>query len=107
VVDGPWFAFTDSSSRRHYCQPDFLLFDEANSFGVVVEVKTRWTDAAWWQLEKLYVPVLQRVFPHLSLLRLCICRSFDPSIPLPEGAVHFCSDLMDAKPSLFNVLVVR
>lgn len=107
VVDsGPWFAFTDSSSSRHYCQPDFLLLDQGNATCIIVEVKIRWTDAAWWQLERLYVPVLQRVYPHLSLLRVCVCRSYDPAIRAPEE-VNLCDDLMDAKPGVFNVLVVR
>lgn len=107
IVDaGSWFAFTDSSSSRHYCQPDFLLLDTKNATCIIVEVKIRWTDAAWWQLERLYLPVLRRVYPHLSLLRVCICRSYDPAIRAPEEVV-LCDDLLDVRPDRFNVLVQR
>lgn len=106
VSSGPWFAYTCSDNKRHYCQPDFLLVDEANSTIVVVEVKIRWTDAAWWQVNKLYLPVLQRVSPHMSLLSVVICRSYDPAIQAPEP-ITLCSDLMDIKPGRFNVLVYK
>lgn len=104
VVAGPWYQYLDRSSRRRYCQPDFLLLHEFEAL-VVVEAKLRWTADAWWQLTKLYLPVLRRVHPGVSsLLRLTVCRSYDPSVWIPEEVV-----LVDALSGLskdkFNVLV--
>lgn len=106
VVAGPWYCFDDDTPRRHWCQPDFLLEDVPNKTTIIVEAKLRWTDAAWWQLEKLYLPVLQRVAPDVSLLRLCICKSYDPAISAP-GPVNLISDLVDIQPDCFNVLVCK
>lgn len=99
----PWFAFTDDSDSRHYCQPD-LLFISGLSI-LVAEVKLRWTADAWWQLRKLYLPVLAKVFPKQTLIPLCICKSFDPSVIVPEK-INLHPDLYDCRPDCFNVVLV-
>jgi hypothetical protein len=106
VLEGPWFAFVDDSPRRHYCQPDFLV-DCGGGLALVVEVKYRWTPTAWWQLRKLYLPVVARARAGVELIPLCITRSFDPAEGVPSEEPHFCDDLFDAKPDRFNLLVVR
>lgn len=106
VESGPWFAFSDDGDGRHYCQPDFLLDDPSGSTCVIVEVKIRWTSDAWWQLQSLYTPVVRRALGRQFIVPLCICRSYDPSVRIPEE-VKLCDDLFDASPSAFNVLVVR
>lgn len=103
---GVWYCFCDVNGRRRYCQPDILLLDHERKCAVVVEVKLRWTSEAWWQLQRLYIPVLGRALQGWTLIPLCITRSFDPAIPVPEE-VRFCNDLFDAAPGHFNLLVVR
>lgn len=99
----PWFCFIDGSGSRHYCQPDLLFSDETTI--VVCEVKLRWTADAWWQLRKLYLPVLAKVFPKQTLIPLCICKSFDPSVIVPEK-INLHPDLYDCRPDCFNVVLV-
>lgn len=107
VRAGEWYCYSDLGAKRRYCQPDILLDSGILEPLVVVEVKLRWTALAWWQLRKLYVPVLQRVYPNVpAFVSLAICRSYDPAIQIPEK-VNLCDDIFDAKPSAFNVLVVR
>lgn len=106
VVSGPWFCFGDDSLRPHYCQPDLLLDDASEEVCVVVEVKLAFSELAWWQLRRLYEPVLSTALPTRRLLVLALCRSYDPSTRCPEP-VHLCKDLMDAQPEVFNVLVWR
>lgn len=106
VSSGPWFVYCCGSGPRRYCQPDFLLLDATNRTMVVVEVKIRWTDIAWWQLRKLYLPVLEVVFPEWTFITLCITRSYDPAVSIPEP-VNLCSDLFDSRPDAFNLLVHR
>lgn len=106
LVAGPWYIYVCGDGRRRYCQPDFLLVDTTSKVTVVIEVKIRWTDLAWWQLRELYLPVLQRVSPDVHFLPLVIVRSYDPHITIPEE-VNLCADLLDARPDRFNVLVVK
>lgn len=106
VRPGVWYCYHDPL-RRRFCQPDILLIDESSKCMVVVEVKLRWSCAAWWQLSKLYIPVLRRVFgPEWTLIPLCVTKSYDPSIAVLDE-VKICDDLFDTSPSSFNVLVVR
>lgn len=53
---------------------------------VVVEVKLSHTERAWWQLIRLYVPLLSRLYPPgTRIAPVEICRSYDPAISLPYG----------------------
>jgi hypothetical protein len=99
----PWFCFTDGSRERHYCQPDLLIFHK--DLLIVGEIKIRWTADAWWQLRKLYLPVLSKVFPGRILAPLCVCRSFDPAVVFPEPAV-LRGSIPECDPETFNVLLV-
>lgn len=108
VVDGPWFAFSDRTPGRHYCQPDFLIMDYTKGAQeiLIVEVKLRWTSDAWWQLRRLYEPVVGRANSGAAISVLCITKSFDPAVRCEEE-VALIDSLEDAKPEAFNVLVLR
>lgn len=103
ITFSPWYYFVDGSGRRHFCQPD-ILFDDGAAM-VVAEVKLSWTADAWWQLRRLYLPVLAKIYPRRVLIPLCICKSFDPAVAAPEE-VNLIPDLLECKPDLFNVLMV-
>lgn len=104
ISSSPWFHYLDSSSRRSYCQPDFLVADVLQV--LVVEVKLRWTTDAWWQLRKLYLPVVAKAFPDRHPVPLCITRSYDPSAQIPEE-VNLVDGIDLCSPDKFNVLVWR
>lgn len=104
IEEGPWFAYEDESRRFHFCQPDFI-FDDTLGVMTVVEAKRIFSSDAWWQLRKLYLPVLQKLFPNTTLIPLCVCKSFDPATACPE-VVNIVLDLFDCKPAAFNVLVL-
>lgn len=61
----PWIEFVDNSGRR-WCQPDAVLFNTQANSGLVVEIKYRHTADAWFQLWKLYTPILEHLFPALK-----------------------------------------
>jgi hypothetical protein len=78
VEVGPWLEFHDAHGRRT-CQPDAVLLDPL----CIVEVKARHDIRAWYQLRKLYGPVVERLFgrpPHV----VEITASFDPAVNWPE-----------------------
>lgn len=104
VECSPWFCFVDDSGGRHYCQPDLLL--RRGDLLLVGEIKLRWTSDAWWQLRKLYLPVLAKVFPTLILVPVCFCRSYDPAIRVPDE-IHLCKGVTEASRSeVMNIVLV-
>ena len=56
-----WFQFFSSGTVR-WCQTDGLLLDPWTGQIIIVEVKYSHVADAWWQLFKLYLPVVQAVF---------------------------------------------
>lgn len=78
-ISGPWFEFVDQSERR-WCQPDGIVVEE--SLITIVEIKYSWCALAWWQLVRLYAPVVGRAYNRPTRL-ICITRSFDPSTICP------------------------
>lgn len=106
----PWYRFVDLGLCPRYCQPDLVLEGPAGDATrlVVVEIKVSPFGLvdAWYQLELLYLPVLRRAHPELSIVPLAICKSFDPAVALPAEArlVQFPGE---AEGGAFNVMVVR
>lgn len=107
---GPWYVYACADRVRRYCQPDVLISRSGGAEGgvsvVVCEIKLRWTPDAWWQLRKLYLPVLRAAEGAATLIPLVICRSFDPALPKGEP-VRLAEGPEDLVPDAFNVLVLR
>lgn len=80
-----WFEFSDKSGRR-YCQVDGLLRG-AHSVAII-EVKYSFTSNAYYQLRKLYEPVVRKAFSPQKVALIVVCRNFDPSVPFPESYQH-------------------
>ena len=67
-----WFRYTTETNPMGWCQVDGLA--RVNNLLIVFEVKTTFTSDAWWQLRKLYEPVVKvayetapaRVLRHLQ-----------------------------------------
>lgn len=70
-----------------YIVPDGLIVHDGivwdHRFMVIVEVKIQHMPEAWWQLERLYRPILQAAAPKADIYCLEVCRSYDPSMPFP------------------------
>lgn len=80
-LPSPWLFFYD---RGHYrrCQPDALLFFPRRV--TIVEVKLTHCAKAWWQLRRLYEPVVAKVFPSRRVELVEIATAFDPAVATPE-----------------------
>lgn len=82
---GQWFGYMADGQRR-YCQVDGLL---CNLAGVVVfEIKYTFTADAYWQLRKLYEPVVRCALGPKRLGLVIMCRSYDPAAAFPEQVQH-------------------
>jgi hypothetical protein len=51
---------------------------------VICEIKVTFTSDAWWQLRKLYEPVVRLAMKPGRMALLVMCKSFDPAVPFPE-----------------------
>lgn len=90
-LENPRLIFFDAVAARS-CIPDgiILLADRA----VLVEVKLSHMPEAWWQLKRLYEPVVRNWSraAGLPIQFVEIVRSFDPAVPFP-APVHLFADL--------------
>lgn len=101
---GSYIHFRDDSGYRT-CLPDGLL--DLQSILYIIEIKIAHMARAWWQLERLYRPLIQRYSPRREI-RVCeIVRSYDPSVAFPVDVTRLESldDLSSLQKSDFGVLV--
>lgn len=84
-LPSPWLYFKGSSGV-HWCQPDGLLFDVQNGIITIIEVKYQHTTDAWWQVRRLYEPVLREIFSEMlwDFRMLEIVKWYDPDVRWPE-----------------------
>ena len=77
----PWIKFRLGNSDR-YCQPDALI--HVGNTIVIVEVKLTHTLDAYWQLRRLYYPVVSTLFPGTTI-RLCeVAKNMRPEVKYLE-----------------------
>lgn len=82
------FHFDDESGFRT-CVPDGVLF--IGRHAIVFEIKNQHTPDAWWQLRRLYFPVVSALpeIDHVTLVE--VCRTLEPRTPFPEEIVPIIS----------------
>ncbi len=86
AVLGPWIKFTSRGRDSPlYCQPDALLLDLRGGTITVVEIKIKHTSDAWWQIRRLYAPVVEHIFGEgWTYIAIEIAKWFDPHTRFPE-----------------------
>lgn len=77
----PYLHFTDLSGSRTVV-PDGLYLNDGEA--IVFEIKISHMPDAWWQLRRLYQPVVERLSYVHSVSVIEVVRSFDPSQAFPE-----------------------
>ena len=90
-VPQPWLQYQrQGNCDWQWCQPDGLIVELRRGLVTIVECKLRHTPDAWWQLRKLYEPVVQALFgaAHWRFSCVEVCRWFDPHTPFPEAIVN-------------------
>ncbi len=79
----PWINFEDTNGFGR-AQPDYIFWQKTKL--LVCEVKLSETDDAWRQLEKLYVPLLERIFPESQVVPVQVVHNLIGSArPIKEG----------------------
>ncbi len=86
-LPSPWLHFREEGQEDfRWAQPDGLLIDGIKGIITIVEIKYSHTADAWWQVRRLYLPVLQKLFPP-NLWRyeaLEVVKWYDPDTVFPE-----------------------
>ncbi len=86
---GQWFRFIDRNGGG-FCQPDILLKTEVGT--AILESKYTWTPAGHLQLEKLYIPVVEKAWPGVPAFGLVVCKVLTPDV----DRAWICRDLRSA-----------
>lgn len=81
ICQGVWLEFQDSSGRG-FAQPDFFLLPPTDSilapqFGLLLECKLSLTARGWMQMEKLYLPLLRRLY-RIDFKMIQVCKNLRP-----------------------------
>lgn len=90
-LPSPWISFySRNGTVLRWCQPDGLLISSVNGHPAhitIVEIKVRHCVQAWWQLRKLYEPVVRTLFGDGYTYSICeVCHWIDPhaNVQFPE-----------------------
>lgn len=103
-IAGPWFRYSNGVKPPRYAQPDWLGFDFERGFLYIAEIKLTRVTNAWWQLNRLYKPIVQKVFPKWDIVLLEVSTTADV-LMLPEEVkvVHKVQDAKLGQTSLFRM----
>lgn len=102
-----WIRYRSHDERVRWCQPDGVLVDRKTKTLTIVEVKYNHTALAWWQLFRLYLPVLERLFDGHGYAFRCVevCKWYDPAVRTP-AAVRLRDSLENVKENEFAVHIL-
>ena len=107
---GQWIEFQERGIKR-WCQVDGIWVDRERKLLTIFEIKYRHTMKAWWQLRRLYSPILWRYLRELGEreFKIAICevvKVFDPSVEFPEE-VSLISNVEEIRPGRFQVIQIE
>lgn len=77
AIHGQWFKFVDLNGGG-YCQPDIMIRTQVGI--AILESKYTWTEAGHLQVERLYVPVVEKANPGVPAFGLVVCKVLTPAV---------------------------
>jgi len=98
---GVWFEFTDKNGYR-LAQLDWLGFNYELDIACIVEIKLSRVERGWWQLNKLYYPLVQHMFGSWPIALVEVVSNIR-GVDVP-GKVAGISHLNIAKPDHTSVM---
>lgn len=105
-IRSPWLHFANDKDVWHWCQPDGVLLQHERRRFTIIEVKYQHTSDAWWQVEKLYRPVLEFLFPGWECARCEVVKWFDGTIAFPEQT-KLCEEIGAVPFGFFGVHIYK
>ena len=93
-IKSPWLCYKNKNvDKLFFCQPDGLIVELREKKLTIVEIKLQHTSETWYQVRKLYQPVVSAIYPGFQIAALEIVKWLDPHIPFPE-TFKFCEDVL-------------
>lgn len=74
---GQWFRFLDQNGVG-VCQPDILLKTPVGT--AILESKYTWTPNGHLQLDKLYIPVVEKAYRGTPAFGIVVCKVLTPDV---------------------------
>lgn len=78
-----WIRFFDTNGGG-FAQPDFIITLPRAGAVLVLEAKYTYTDSAWEQLERLYVPLVRKLYPGKTVYTVQVCKVLVDVVPLAD-----------------------
>jgi len=88
-IEAPVLTLLAGGNVRRVIPDGMLLRGE---LAYVFEIKSQHTHAAWWQLRRLYEPVVRELGGIEDVICVEVVRSYDPSIGFPED-IDLCRSI--------------
>ena len=82
VLHGQWYHFEDRRGLG-WCQPDIIILpNRSHKFILVIECKLKATRKAWVQLNYLYRPILERLYPQVEIRLVQVVKNLNKNLKL-------------------------
>ena len=82
VIHGQWYAFEDRRGLG-WCQPDIIILPNRNrKYILVIECKLKATKKAWVQLNYLYRPIMERLYPQIDIRLVQVVKNLNKNLEL-------------------------
>lgn len=82
VIHGQWYAFEDRRGLG-WCQPDIIILPNRNrKYILVIECKLKATKKAWVQLNYLYRPIMERLYPQVDIRLVQVVKNLNKNLKL-------------------------
>lgn len=102
-LPSPWVYFWSQGQPWRYAEPDGIFIDIREGLITIIEIKLAHDSKAWFQLRRLYEPLIRHLFGHRwSYAVIEVCAWYDPSTHFPERH-HMLADITRPKIDQFNV----
>lgn len=103
AIPGLWFEFYESRGKR-FAQADWVGFNPKEGLVCIAEVKLSRVPLAWWQLNRLYKPLVQKLFPEWNIALLEITATvYNVAIPEPTPVIRELGKVIPGKTSVLHV----
>ena len=82
VIHGQWYAFEDRRGLG-WCQPDIIVLPHRDrKYILVIECKLKATKKAWVQLNYLYRPIMERLYPQVDIRLVQVVKNLNKDLKL-------------------------
>ena len=76
-VSNAWIAYRETKTgKKRYASPDAVLFFPEEKRIKLIEIKLTHTIRAWWQLRKMYEPLIRKIFPGWKVEVVEVCSKY-------------------------------